>query len=424
MRLVLPPVFSRLPIEWYMAARYIRTNIRQSLIIMLAVGMGVAIIIFVPSINLSFFEYFLNKTVQNAPHINVTREMETGERNRQMMASLAPEGYDVLMTDQTVIRRRNIKAYQRLMKDLMKFPGVTNAAPFVQDNVIIVRGSASRAVDLRGIVPEAEKEITDIEENVTIGNLDTLGNNEIFLGYLLADELNANIGNRVTIVSPYGRKNYKLTGLIDSGNYLRDLGSAWLTLEAAQQVLDLPNEVTGIGLRVAEIYTADNIAKAISRAYPVKTRSWMEDNVTILEQISNFRTIIAFISFMIVMAAASSITSVLIMVVASKSKEIGILKAMGASPGSIMRLFVIQAVFLALLGSVAGIFGGWLFIQIYNFSPMSRSETLLGIGREPATLNIEYTFYAVFYAMASSILASIFPAWRASRLDPVQAINQ
>lgn len=417
--------FWNIPIEAYIASRYIRFNIRQSIIIMLAVGMGVSIIIFIPSVNLSFFDYFLRKTVQNSAHIEVTRELKTRDRNKTVMSLLfEPQKQLVLMNDQSLTRFRNITAYQGLTQELFHFPGVVEAAPHISKPVIIVRGGYSRGVDLQGIVPEKEKQISDIASVVMEGNLDTLSSNEVFLGYLLAEELGVKIGNRVQIVTPNGRKSFKVAGLTNSGMRPKDLGQVLTTLEGAQNALGMKNEVTGIGLKIKNIFEAEALSQLIQKTLPVKAQSWMENSRTILEQISNFRVIIGFISFMIVMAAASSITSVLIMVVASKSKEIGILKAMGTTPGEIMRLFVIQAVFLSILGAGAGILGGLFFIAVYNFSPISRAETFLGVGREPVTLNMEYTIYAVCYAMGSSILASLIPAWRAGKLDPVKAINQ
>ena len=416
------------PLELYIAARYIFHNLRQSLIVMLAVGMGVSIIIFIPSVNLSFFDYFLRKTVHNAPHIQVTRELETEVRNQQALVRVFSSKDQInpphiIMTDLTLTRRRNIMAYDRLIAEMMEFPGVVAAAPYIKDQVIINRGGTSRAVDLNGIVPEKERQISDIAETVTIGSLDTLTDDEVFLGYLLADTLGVGVGNRVQVVTPYGKKNFKVAGLIDSGQFLKDHSYVATTLEGAQQILNLPNEVTGIGLKVREIYDAEKIAKMLRATFPVKTRSWMEDNRTILDQIANFRGIIAVISFLIVMAAASSITSILIMVVASKSREIGILKAMGTPPQTIMGLFVSQAVFLSILGAMCGVVGGFLLIQVYNLTPMAHSETFLGISREPVTMNMEYMGYAILYSIGSSILASFIPAWQASRLDPVKAIN-
>ena len=166
------------------------------------------------------------------------------------------------------------------------------------------------------------------------------------------------------------------------------------------------------------------MAKDLGALYNLKARSWMEDNKIFLDQIANFRIIIGVINFLIVFAAATSITSILIMVVASKSKEIGILKAMGASPGSIMRLFIAQGICLSLFGIAAGFLGANGLITLYNLSPMAKGSTILGIERPPTVMSQEYAILALIYALISSMLASLFPAWRASRLDPVEAINQ
>ncbi len=414
----------RLPLEVYIAARYIRANMKQSLIIMLAVGIGVSIIIFIPSINLSFFNYFLSKTIESSAHIRVTREIDTLPRDRALLHQVYPQADQILITDQTATRRRDIKAYRRLMDELLKYPGVVEAAPYISEQIIVVRGQQSLGATLQGIIPDREKNISNIQENIKQGDLDTLSTTEVFLGSELAEELGVQVGNRVQLVTPFGTRSYKVSGLLESGIYQQDLVTVILNLTAAQRLMDMPNEVTGIGLKVRDIYDASAIASRISQIYDVEARSWMEDNKVYLDQIANFRQIIAVISFLIVLAAASSITSVLIMVVSSKSKEIGILKAMGASPTAITRLFVLQALFLSILGAIAGLFGAMLLIALYNASPMSRTETFLGIGREPVTMNLEYTIYAIFYALLSSFLSSLIPAWRAGQLDPVKAINQ
>lgn len=412
-----------MPFSLYIALRYIRFNLKQSLIIMLAVGMGVGIIIFIPSVNLGFMDYLIKKTVNNAAHIQVTREIETDERNRQLLQAKLPQKTQLVVTDQTLTRRRKITAYNQLAEKLREFPGVTEVAPYIKEQAIIVRGSDSRGIQINGIIPERERNLSDLVQNVTEGNLDTVSSNEVFLGVTLADELGANVGNRVQIVTPWGQKSFKVAGIIDNKNYIRDQQLVVTNLEGAQQMLNMANEVTGIGVRVKDIYQADQIAELIRNTFPVKARSWIEDNVTILSQIKNFRFIIAFVSVMIVMAAASSITSVLIMVVASKTREIGIMKAMGAKPGSITRIFLIQAIILGVFGAMCGMLLALFFINLYNFSPMSRADTIMGIGREPVKMNFEYTIYAILYSMGSSLLASLIPALRAGNMNPVEAIN-
>lgn len=413
-----------LPIEWYIAARYIRSNIRQSLIVALAVGIGVSIIIFIPSVNLSFFNDLLTKTVEDAPHIRVTQEINTLERNKRLLNSTLPKDEVVLFSDQTVPRRRNIQAYRRFMTELLQVPGVEEAAPYIAEQIIISRGSRVRGASLQGIIPEKEKIITNIEDDIESGNFDALSGNQAFIGWRLADELKVDVGERVQLVTSQGTRSYKVAGIIKYGIYQRDMDTVLISLQSSQNLLNLPNEVTGIALRVKDIYQARNIGGLIARTYNVKTKSWMEDNEVILEQIANFKVIIGFISFLIVFAAATSITSVLIMVVASKSKEIGILKSMGMTPNAIIRLFLIQAIFLSILGAMAGVLGGIGLIALYNATPFAKAETVLGVGRQPVRLNLEYTYIAIFYAMLSSFLASLIPAWQAGKLDPVKAINQ
>lgn len=418
----------KLPVDLFIAARYIRANLRQSLIIMLAVGIGVSIIIFIPSVNLSFFNSFLEQTVEGSAHITVTRELETMPRNEAALEAVIPDLFPdserILYSDQTLTRRRNINAYRRLMTELENIPGVTAVAPYVKEQVIAVRGNQSRAADLTGILPEREVQLTNIEEKVIEGNLMTMGTNEVFIGYLLADELGVGIGDRIQLVSAFGERSYKVGGLIRTDIYLKDLSIIYQPLQQAQQLLNMPNQVSGIGLKLADVYEAEETARLIAGIYDVKTRSWMEDNRILLDQISNFRVIIAVISILIIFAAATSITSVLIMVVASKSKEIGILKAMGTRPQAILRLFVSQAILLSILGAIGGFFGALFLIWIYNISPAGSGTTVLGMERDPTTLNVEYTIYAFVYSIGASVLASFLPAFMASRLDPVEAINQ
>ncbi|WP_373531534.1 ABC transporter permease [Vampirovibrio sp.] len=417
----------QLPVELYLAKRYVSANPKQSLIIMLAVGIGVALIVFIPSINLSFFQYFLDKTVQNSAHINLTRELDTMPRNQVLLKqALSAQGETgrILFSDQTSTRRRNINAYKRLLSELEKFPGILAVAPSVRDQVIVVKGSQNQAATLQGIMPALENQVNQLETDVVEGNLMAMGPNDVFLGSALAEELNAGVGDRVQLITPYGSRSYKVAGLIKSGVYQQDLTKVLQPLESAQNLLDLDNEITNVSIKITDIYQAENMARQLADLYQLKARSWMEDNKIFLDQINNFRIIIAVINFLIVFAAATSITSILIMVVASKSREIGILKAMGASPQVIMRLFIAQGIGLSIMGTMAGFVGAYGLITLYNVSPLAKGETILGIERPPTVMNLEYALLALVYALISSVLASLFPAWRASRLDPVEAINQ
>jgi len=422
-----PQIIQQLPVEFYIAARYVKANIRQSLIIMLAVGIGVALIIFIPSINLSFFQYFLDQTVENSAHITLTREIETTERNRQLLNPLFSainSQQKLLISDRTLTRRRHVTAYRRLMQELETFPDVVAVSPFIRDQVLVVRGAQRRSATLNGIVPTRENKVSHIEDDVIAGHLERLGPNDLFLGSALADELGVVLGDRVQVVTAFGSHSYKVAGFIKTGVYQHDLTSLYQQLQTAQQLLQMENKVSGLGIKIKTIYQAETMARLLEDTYHLKARSWMEENKIFLDQIQNFRIIIAVVNFLIVFAAATSITSILIMVVASKSKEIGILKAMGTTPAAIMRLFIAQGIFLSLLGMMAGFVGALGLIALYNLSPMGHGETIIGIERPPTKMSPEYATLAFVYALITSVIASLVPAWQASRLDPVKAINQ
>ncbi len=413
-----------LPLELYIAARYIKANIKQSFIVMFAVGIGVSLIVFIPSANMSFYGRMLERAVEKAPSITISREMKTKERNRQLLQPWFPGPEEVRISDKTLSRKRNILGYRTLMQRLAEEPDVVTVAPYVSEHIIVVRGSKVMGADLQGIVPNLEEKMTHISGDVEKGDLSDLHSNEVFLGRKLAEELGVDLGSRVQLVTSQGTRSFKVVGTLSTGLYAKDYSTVITSLTAAQKLLDMSSTVTSIGLRVTDPYQADAIAQDIRLRYGLKAESWMEQNKLLLDELKSFRVIISFISFLIVFAAASSITSILIMVVSSKSKEIGILKAMGAQPGQIMRLFMIQAMVLSLIGAVLGVFGGQGIIELYNASPIAKMESSLGFERKPIVMNIPFTMLAVMYAMISSFLASLLPAWQASRLNPVDAINK
>ena len=258
------------PIEWYIAARYIRSNVRQSIIIALAVGIGVSIIIFIPSVNLSFFDDLLSKTVKDYPHIRVTKELKTETRNEQVLRQQMPANQRLLIQDQTVTRRRNIQAYRRFMQQLLTVPGVVQAAPYITEQVIVVRGAKVMGASLRGIIPQQEREVSGIEDDVMVGHLETLSTNQVFLGWRLADELGVTVGQRVQVVTSQGSFSLKVVGLMKTGIYQQDMDSVIVSLQTAQQLLNMVNEVTGISLKVQDFYQANRIAGAIAKTYNEK----------------------------------------------------------------------------------------------------------------------------------------------------------
>ncbi|MCK7514865.1 MAG: FtsX-like permease family protein [Desulfobacterales bacterium] len=277
---------------------------------------------------------------------------------------------------------------------------------------------------IRGIIPELEVNIINIEEDIIKGRIQNLGSTDIVIGTRLADNLNVNINDRVTITGPRGvSKTFKIVGVFSTGLRGPDESQVYVSLNSGQQLLSIDNDVTGIGLKVADIYQADTIAERIEQITGLDAKSWIEDNRQIIEQIQRFRLIIGFINFLIIFAAASSITSVFILIIASKSKEIGILKSMGSKNHSIMFVFLIQAIILSVLGYLVGLVGAQALISWYSLLLSSATETFLTTQIPKLTVNTQYALLALFYSIFTSLLASIIPAYQAAKLNPVEAIN-
>ena len=331
---------------------------------------------------------------------------------------------NLLLKDQTQTRRRNILSYKNVLREIANIPEIVAAAPYASGQAIIVRGGEERGVTVRGIVTEREFKITNIKNYLIRGRIDRLFINDIAIGTGLADKLKVDLGRRISVTGPRGvNRTFRIVGIFSTGLKAQDEGQAFVSLKSGQQILQLGTSVTGIGVKVKDIYTADTISSIIRKKTGLNAKSWMEDNQQILDQITRFKLIIAFINFLIIFSAASSITSVFILLIASKSKEIGILKSMGAKNLSVMSIFLIQAIILSVIGYIAGLIGAKLLISWYTYIISASKGTFLTTGIPKITLNAQYAMLALFYSMFTSFLASIIPAYQAAKLNPVEAIN-
>lgn len=406
--------------ELFISLRYIFSNIKQSLIISGAVGIGVGIIIFVPSVNLTFFNDLIDKTVSSSPHITIIKEIDTFKNNEPIFER--GKGL-ILLKDQTQTRKREIVSYKKVEEQIKNTDGIIAMAPYASGQGIVVKGAKDLGVSIKGIIPEKEEKVISIKNDIIRGSIEKLGPNEIIIGVKLAEKFNINMGNRVILVGPRGvTKSFKITGIFKSNLKSKDEGTVYVSLKSGQQLFQLGNRVNGLGIKIKEIYSAEKVAEELRNITGLKVSSWMEDNKQILDQLNNFKVVIAFINFLIVFAAASSITSVLIMLIASKTKEIGILKSMGAKNYSIMAIFIIQAALLGFIGYGAGLILYKIIVTAYN-STIPATETVLGNVRPPVKMNVDYAILAFIYSMISSLAASIIPAYQATKLNPVEAIN-
>jgi lipoprotein-releasing system permease protein len=336
-----------------------------------------------------------------------------------------------------------IERYREVTDTIRKIPGVTGASPFVLSQAMLGSTGTVQGVVLRGIDPRAEGTATDLARNIVAGSLAELerahgaqGLPGIILGAELARNLGAGPGSEVRVISPFGTttpggvapavRRCVVAGLFKSGMYEYDSSLAYLSLAEAQRLFDTGDVATGIEVRVSDFDAARAMAAVIQRqigtAYWV--RDWSEMNQALFGAIRLEKIAMFVILTLIVLVASFSIVGSLIMKVIEKGKDIAILKSMGASPAHVMRVFVFGGFLIGTVGTTLGVLLGWgacLALERYKFIPLPSS--VYYIDNLPVEVDPAMVAGIAAAAMAISVLATLYPAWKASRLDPIPALR-
>jgi lipoprotein-releasing system permease protein len=332
--------------------------------------------------------------------------------------------------------------YEQVMTRIEAVNGVKATAPFVYSQVMLRRGSRVSGAILRGIDPSRAGRVLDLEKSVKEAELRVLGNQEetpgIILGKELSRLLGAYPGDEVHVVSPFGgsltpiggripyMKKFKVVGLFDSGMYDYDTSFAYVSIEAAQQLLRLGQSVHGIEVKVDDIYSVDKISRSIlehlGSAY--WTQDWMQMNKNFFSALKLEKTVMFIILVLIILVAAFNIISTLIMMVTEKTKDIAILKSMGATSKTIMKIFMLGGLVIGVVGTILGIMGGSVLcflLKRYEFVKLP--SDVYYISTLPVRVQGVDVILIALSAIAISFLATLYPSYQASRLDPAAAIR-
>jgi lipoprotein-releasing system permease protein len=312
--------------------------------------------------------------------------------------------------------------------------------------MISSRKAISGAV-LRGIEPKTASKVINLPKNLRSGSLDELEAEKkpegmrstpgIILGNELARNIGVSRGEPVTVISPLGRltplgrvprsQTFRVAGIFDSGMYEYDSSIAYVSLWAAQRFLGIGERVTGIEVRVDEIYEADRVARAIGKAldgYPYWSRDWMRMNKNLFSALKLEKIVMFIILTLIILVAAFNIVGTLIMVVIEKTRDIAILKSMGATRRSIMKIFMIEGAVIGLVGTLLGLLGGYTLCKLlatYKFIELP--SDVYYISTLPVQMNPLDVAIIALAAIVITLAASVYPAWQASRFDPAEAIR-
>ena len=398
-----------MPFELIAALRFLREGRFQTVLILAGVAVGAAVIVFLVALITGLQDDLIARTLGTQPHI-VLRPPDDAA---QPVVRAAPGETVTAQVEKRAQRLRSIDGWQRALADAVATPGVVAASPMASGPAFAARGSAQKSVALLGVEPERYARIVPVPAKIVAGRFRVAGEDAV-IGVDLAKDLGASVGDKVRLSTAEGRTLVvTVSGIFDLG--LRDLNRRWvlITLRSAQTLLDLAGGVTNIDLTVRDLFGAEAVARTIAARTGLAAESWMKTNAELLVGLRGQSGSSAMIQFFVAVAVAFGISSVLVVSVVQKSREIGILRAMGASRRAVMTVFLIQGGAVALAGSLLGCaLGTWAALAFQTWQGVF--HVWLG-----------WQLYAAAIAGATTIgiLAAIAPAWRAARLEPVAAIR-
>lgn len=406
---------------WSVATRHLRFGIAQALLTMGVVAISVTLIIFLGSL-IGGLQKRLIETVTGAiPQIVISQP----ERVPIPPWSLDDDRLYTGRLPRLEQRQLVIEDWPVWIERLEDFDDeIVGVSPVVEGNGILSRGETREAVLVTGVVPERYNRVVQIQENLVGGRFFGLRPGEVAIGYRIADQMDLELEDRVRITGSDERSDaFIVRGIFDTGYQLVDARTVLVTLRDAQSLFGLERAVTSIGVRLDDVFQADEIAARLSLQVPYDVESWMEENQALLAALRSQTQSSALILAFTTIAAGFGIASILITSVVSKLREIGILKAIGATRGQIIGIFTLESTLMATAGAILGAgLGIGLSIGAYRFrvatSPTGRREQVF-----PIDLSPELVLGAMGVAIVVGFLASLYPARRAAGVNPIQVIR-
>jgi lipoprotein-releasing system permease protein len=410
--------------EAELAWRHLRAGGSQTLLIIAGVAVAVTLVVFISGIITGVQRRFVTTIIGSSPQV-VVRAPEITPRVASRLPGVPA---DVPVIGQVLPRARartELTDWLALQQELRRLPQVRAVAPGVSGQAILIFRGREAGVRVSGAPPEEQDQIVHLTDKLILGSYLSLGLAEAVIEYPQAEALGIGLGDRIRLVASGGRSaTYRVAGIVDVGQAFGGVSSVYVTLRAAQGLFGTGTAVTAFSLALDDIFAADRVADQIEAAFPVDAESWIRENPLLANAFRAQNAMTLLISGFSLLAAGFATASVLIVSVLKRSREIGILKSMGAHRRQVILIFSCEGAGIALLGTTVGAaLGSGLIVAFRQIPqpvrvPGQAPDPLLPGIIDPLVLAL-----AVGATILVTIIASVLPARQAANLDPVEVIR-
>jgi lipoprotein-releasing system permease protein len=382
--------------ELSVAKGHILRNPKMAFFTIAAVTLAVAVIVVFMGLLGGFEEEIITTTVENNPHIYVQPKPD----------------------------EKYIYLYKTVSAHLWNYPGVEAVSARLIGKAGARYKDKIRGVEFLGVDPADEDRLMKVQEDIVVGNFQDLQSRKLsaFMGTKLAEELELQPEDDFILARGNISMRLRVAGLFETGS-AKDRSLVYIPLSTAQDLVGKGDVVSEVDVRIRDIYQAPYIVNDLKNRFRYQSKSWQDMNADILELIQTQSFFIWIFYFLIFTIAGFGIANTMIMIISRKTKEIGILMAMGATPGSIRKIFVLESLILAPPAALLGSLLAFLTAQLIMSYDIQVPYEIYMVSRMTITMKPEFFIYAVFFALLVNFVAGLYPAWKASRMDPVEAIG-
>ncbi len=406
--------------EIQVAVRHLRSGGGQTWLTMSAVAAAVIIVIFVTGLIFGLRQKLTDLLTEAIPHVTV----RVADPKPMPLAEVpgAPPGPSSSRLEQLTPQQKDIDDWPRVAETIRTLPGVVLVNPVVRQQGFVSKGGHAVGVGVVGADPTLQEEVSPISKYMVGGRYRGLASDEIVVDTELAKDLNLVVGERIRLTSNTGAFDaFTVAGIYSRG---QGRGDAYVTLRTAQSLFGLGTAVNIVFVKLRDIYGADQVADQIMALVPYEARSWSREFPVFLDRLRMQSATAYLISAFSLVASAFAIASVLIVSVLQKSRQIGILKAIGARRRQILRIFILEGLGIALVGSAVGATIGTLIVYVLGrieqpaYRPGQPPEQFFPVAILPSYIGL-----AVGAAIVATVLAAYLPSRRAARLNPVDVMR-